>query len=85
MHDLEPRIAHAALAAHVLQVLLPALAVGRVGEHEVEGLRRKGVVRQRRVFGPSYDAVGLAADPPPLKKHVSLADGIGLGVYLLAI
>jgi hypothetical protein len=39
VHDLEARVAHAVLAAHGFQVLLPALAVGRIGEHEVELLR----------------------------------------------
>ncbi len=47
VHDLESRVTHAVLAAHRLKVLLPTLAVGRVGDHEVEFLAREGIVRQR--------------------------------------
>jgi hypothetical protein len=83
VHDLEARVAHAVLAAHRLEVLLPALAVGRVGEHEVELLRREGVVRQRGPLGAADDVVGVLA--LALEQHVGLADGVGLGVDLLAV
>ena len=46
VHDLEARVAHAVLAAHRFEVLLPALAVGRIGEHEVE-LAARGRHRAR--------------------------------------
>ena len=48
--DHEAGVAHVALAPHALQVGLPALAVGRIGEHEVELARREGVVGQGRVL-----------------------------------
>lgn len=44
VHDLEAGIAHAVLAAHRLHVFFPALPVGRIRQHEVELLRREGVV-----------------------------------------
>jgi hypothetical protein len=83
VHDLEARVAHAVLAAHGLEVLLPALAVGRVGEHEVEFLAGEGVVRQRGPLGAADDVVGVLA--LALDQHVGLADGVGLGVDLLAV
>jgi hypothetical protein len=83
VHHLEARVAHAVLAAHGLEILLPALAVGRIGEHEVELLRGKGVVRQRRPFGAADDVLGAFA--LALEQHVGLADGVGLGVDLLAV
>jgi len=42
--DDEARVVHVLLAAHAFQVGLPALAVGRIGEHEVELVGREGVV-----------------------------------------
>ena len=83
VHHLEARVAHAVLAAHRLEVLLPALAVGRIGEHEVELLRREGVVRERGPFRAADDVVGALA--LALEQHVGLADGVGLGVDLLAV
>ena len=83
VHDLEARVAHAVLAAHRLEVLLPALAVGRVGEHEVELLRGEGVVRERGPLRAADDVVGALAFA--LQQHVRLADGVGLGVDLLAV
>ncbi len=83
MLDHEPRIAHVLLAAHALQVGLPVLAVGRVGEHEVELARREGVVRKCGVFRAAHDVVGGFA--LALEQEVGLADGISLGVDLLAI
>ncbi len=83
MLDDEARVLDAVLAAHPLQVALPALAVGRVGEHKVELARGKGVVGQRRVLRPADDVVGGLA--LALEQEVGLADGIGLGVDLLAV
>ena len=83
VHDLEARVAHAVLAAHRLEVLLPALPVGRIGEHEVELLGREGVVRERGPFRAADDVVGALAFA--LQQHVGLADGVGLGVDLLAV
>ena len=79
--DEEARVAHVLLAAHALQVGLPALAVGRVGEHEVELAGREGVVCERGVLGAAHDVVGRLA--LPLQQQVGLADGVGLGVDLL--
>ena len=81
--DHEARVLDAVLAAHALQVALPALAVGRIGEHEVELARREGVVRERRVLGPADDVVRRLA--LALEQQVGLADGVGLGVDLLAV
>ena len=81
--DHEAGVAHVALAAHALQVGLPALAVGRIGEHEVELAARVGVVGQGGVLGAAHDVVGGLA--VPLQQQVSLADGEGLGVDLLPV
>ena len=40
------RIVHFLLAAHALQVGVPALAIGRIREHEIKLPRRKAVVGQ---------------------------------------
>ena len=80
--DDEARVAHSLLAAHALQVGLPALAVGRVGEHEVELAGREGVVSERGVLRASDDVVGRLA--LALQQQVGRADGVGLGVDLLA-
>ena len=81
--DDEARVAHGLLAAHALQVGLPALAVGRVREHEVELARREGVVGEGRVLGTADDVVGRLA--LPLQQQVGLADGVRLGVILLSV
>ena len=81
--DDEARVLDPVLAAHALEVALPALAVGRIREHEVELARRERVVGQRRVLRPADDVVrGLAF---ALEQQVGLADGVGLGVDLLAV
>ena len=59
--DQKTGILDAALAAHALQIALPALAVGRVGEHEVEFARREGVVGEGGVLRPAHDVVGPVA------------------------
>ena len=80
--DDEARVAHILLAAHALQVGLPALAVGRVGEHEVELAGREGVVGEGGVLRAADDVVGRLA--LALQQQVGRADGVGLGVDLLA-
>ncbi len=77
------RVAHVLLAAHALQVALPVLAVRRIGEHEVELARQEGVVGEGGVLRAAHDVVGGCA--LALEQEVGLADGIGLGVDLLAI
>ncbi len=81
--DDEARVLDAVLAAHALEVALPALAVGRVGEHEVELAGRERVVGERRVLRPADDVVRRLA--LALEQQVGLADGVGLGVDLLAV
>ena len=83
MHDFETRVSHAVLAAHRLEVLLPTLPVRRVGEHEVELLRREGVVRERGPLRAADDVVGALA--LALQQHVCLADSIGFWVDFLAV
>ena len=57
MFDHKARVAHVVLAAHALQIGLPALAVGWVGEHEVELTGRESVVGQGRVRRAAHDVV----------------------------
>ena len=59
--DHEARVAHPLLAAHALQVGLPTLPVGRVGDHEVELAGRERVVGQRGSLRPARDVVGSLA------------------------
>ena len=63
-----------------LQVALPALAVGRIGEHEIELVGTEGVGGER---GSILYVVCL----PTLafQNEVSLADGVSLRVHLLAV
>ena len=70
VHHLEARVAHTVLAAHRFEVFLPALAVGRVGEHEVERLGRKGIVRKSGPFGAADDVVRLS--PSPFRSRSAL-------------
>ena len=70
-------------APHAFQIALPALAVGRIREHEVELARGERVVGQGRVFRSSDDIV--RSFPFPLKKEVGFADGVGFGVDLLPV
>jgi len=81
--DDEARVLQAVLAAHAFEVALPALAVGRVGEHEVELARRERVVGQGRMLRAADDVVCRLA--LALEQEVGLADGVGLGVDLLAV
>ncbi len=81
--DDETRVLDVALAAEALQVAFPALAVGRIGEHEIELARREGVVGQRRVLGSADQVVGRLA--LALEEEIGLGDGVGLGVDLLTV
>ncbi len=83
MLDDEARVLDTTLAAHALEVALPALAVGRIAEHEVELARGEGVVGERRMLRPADDVVRRVAFA--LEQQVGLADGVGLGVDLLAV
>ena len=78
--DDEARVAHVALAAHAFEVGLPALAVGRVGEHEVELAGGEAVLREGRA---EAEVLGLFAFA--LEQQVGLGDGVGLRVHLLAV
>jgi hypothetical protein len=63
--------------------LLPALAVGRIGEHEVE-LAASGRRRcQRWTIRAADDVVRRVA--VALEQQVGLADGVGLAVDFLAV
>ena len=79
----EARVAHVGLAAHALQVGLPALAVGWIGQHEIELAGRESVVGQGRVLRAAHNIVG--SFPLTLEQQVGLADGVGLGIDLLAV
>ena len=65
------------LLADFLLDLLPLHAEGRIGEHVVEFLPRMAVVGERVA---EHDVGDILA----LDQHVGLADGVGLGVELLA-
>ena len=83
VRDHEARVADAGFAAHPLPVALPALAVGRVRQHEIELARRKRVVGQGRPFRPADQIVGRLAFA--LEQEIGLGDGVGFGVDLLAV
>ena len=68
--DQEAGVVHVALAAHPFQFGLPALAAGRIGEHEVELARREGVVGQGGVLRAAHDVVG--ASPAPCSSRSAL-------------
>ena len=83
MLDGETGILDPVLASQPFQIALPALAVGRVGEHEVEFAGGEGVVGEGRVLRAADDVVGRLA--LALEQEVGLGDGVGLGVDLLAV
>ena len=76
----EAEIVDPALAAHALQVGLPALAVGWIGEHEVELTGGEGV----RGEGGAVPDVGRFV-ALSLEDEIGLADGVGLRVDLLSV
>ena len=81
--DDEPRVNDMGLPSEAFQVGLPALAVGRVGEHEVELLAGESVVGQGRPLGATHDVVRRLA--VALEDEVGLCDGVGLCVDLLPV
>jgi hypothetical protein len=83
VHDLEARITHAVFTAHLFKVFFPALAVGRIGEHEVEFLGGEGVVREGGIFSATNDVLGAIA--LTFENHVGFADGVGFRVDFLAV
>ena len=83
VHDLETRVAHGFLAAHLLQIFFPAFAVGRIRQHEIELLRGKRIMRQRGMFRAADNVVGVLA--LAFEQHVGLANGIGFRVDLLPV
>ena len=58
MCDKKTGVLNARLAAHSFEIILPTLAVRRIGEHEVEFPRGEGVVGEGRVFRSPDDVVG---------------------------
>ena len=76
--DQESLVLEVPLATHAFEVGLPRLAVGRIGEHEVELAAGEGVVGEGRAEPDVVRLVALA-----LEDEVGLADGIGLRVHLL--
>ena len=74
MLDDEARVQHAPLAAHALQVGLPALAVWGIRKHEVELVRGEAVLREG---GAEDEVFGLIA--LTLQQEIGLGDGVGLG------
>lgn len=81
--DHEAGILDATLAAHPLQIALPALAVGRVGEHEVKLPCRERIVGEGGMLRATHDVVGGIA--LALQQQIRFADRIGFGIDLLAI
>ena len=69
LHD-EARVHDVGPTAHALQVTLPALAIGRIREHEIEFVSVEGVGGKG---GAVLDVVRLAA--------FSLEDEVGLAVW----
>ena len=64
---------------HLVGVGLPALAIRRIGQHEIEGARGVLVGGERGAEGDVRRLLAVA-----LEHHVRLGDGVGLGVDLLA-
>ena len=63
------------LAAHALQIGLPTLAVGRVGDHEIKFARTELVSGQSGLISATDDVLGLLAFA--LQEQIGLADGVG--------
>ena len=82
MADNETRVVEFLLAAHALQIGLPTLAVGRVGDHEVEFAAPELVVGQGGFVCATDNVLGLRAFP--LQEQVGLANSVGFVADLLA-
>jgi hypothetical protein len=61
------------VSTHPVEVTFPSLAIGRVGEHEVELAGAEGVCGERGVGGTTDDVVRCVT--VALQREVSLADG----------
>ena len=75
---MEARVEDFFLAAHVACIRDPALAVRRIGQHEVELPRRMAVGGERRAKGDVFRLCAVA-----LEQHVGLGDGVRLGIHFL--
>ena len=64
---------------HLVGVGLPALAIRRIGQHEIEGAGGVLVAGKRGAEGDMHRLLAVA-----LEHHVRLGDGVSLGVDLLA-
>lgn len=80
--DDKTRVTELLLAAHALQISLPTLAVGRVGDHEIECARRELVGRQGGFIRAADDVLSFRTFA--LQKQIGLADGVGFVADLLA-
>ena len=83
MVDGEAGVVHVLLAAHAFQVGLPAFAVGRIGEHEVELHLGPGIVGEGGMLGAADYGVGRFAFA--FEQQVGDADGVGFLIDLLAV
>ena len=80
--DDEARVVEFLLAAHALQIGLPTLAVGWVGDHEIEFAAAELVGGQGGFVRAADDVLGLRTFA--LQEQVGLADGVGFVADLLA-
>ena len=76
----EAQILELLAAAQAVEIRLPALAVRRIGEHEMEIVRRERIRAER---GAVADVVRLGA--LTLEQQVGLGDGVGFRLDLLAV
>ncbi len=73
------RVLDVTFAAHALKIRLPTFAVGGIGKHEIELVRREVVSGKRRTIRHILCRRAFALD-----QKVGLGDGEGLRVDLLA-
>ena len=83
VHYLKTRIPNAVLTAHILEIHLPAFAIGRIGEQEVKFFSRKSVMRQGGPLCAAHDVLSIL--PFALKEHVRFANSVSFRANLLAI
>jgi hypothetical protein len=75
----EAMTSHVLLAAHALQVHLPALAIRRIGEHEVKFAGGESVARECRAEFHVFSSSLLTHE-----QQVGLAYSVSFGIELLA-
>ena len=80
--DDEARVIEFLLAAHAVQIGLPTLAVGRVGDHEIEFAAAELVGGQGGFVRAADDVLGLRSFA--LQEQVGLADGVSFVADFLA-